>query len=153
MNYRNLQAAIQLVMAQAQPYAIKATPAELQVVTQNKPWLQSDRHAVRNGLESVLYAALDVLGLQRFQLPTEYVAAVICSAVHPVNWMIACIYLSDQNITNLDVKAGYGQTRDLMNPEKLFSVVLLASAQAESINSKLVDDFKKAMELEVEEDV
>lgn len=151
MNYRNLQAAIQLVLAQAQPYAIKATPAELKVVTQSSPWLQSDRHAVRNGLESVMYAALDVLGLQRFQLPTEYVAAVIVTAVSPVNWMIACIYLSDQNITNLDVKAGYGQTRELMNPERLFSVVLLAAAQAEIIGTKLVEDFKIAMELELEE--
>jgi len=150
MNRANLNAALQLVISESAPYNIKISQAELQVVTQSSPWIQTDKVLVRNALQAILNAGVDIMGLQRFQLPTEYVAAVIVAAVHPGNWKIASIYLSNGNMTELDVKAGYAEERVIMNPDRLFSTVLLAAAEADIIGYNVEKAFKEALEVEVE---
>ena len=53
-------------------------------------WLGGERHTVRRVMDAVLYGALDALGLQRFELSAEYIAAWIALIVHPTNYEVAC---------------------------------------------------------------
>lgn len=152
MNKQMLQACLQCVISESQPYAIKATTAEIKVATQKQLWVQSDRILIRNALEAVLNSGVDTLGLQRFILPAEYIASVIAIVVSPVNWKIACIHLSNTNVTTLDVMAGYAEQKIPMNPNTLFSIVLLAAAESDAVNINLETSFASAIELENETD-
>ena len=68
-------------------------PAEdLRALRQDAHWLNSERHVVRRTMDSVLYGALDALGLHRFSLPCEYIACWIAMVVSPCNWMVCCAW-------------------------------------------------------------
>jgi len=110
-------------------------------------WVGSDKTTVRNALNAALYAGVDVLGFERFKLPAEYVAAVIAICVKAVNWKMASIYMSDSQLTELDVLAGYQEERVPVNADRLFGLVLKCKAQAEQINIVLETAFAEAREL------
>lgn len=61
---------------------------------QNNLWMRGERTRAERSLAQVLYGALDVMGLPRFDLPAEFVAASIAKFVHPVNWQAAADFLS-----------------------------------------------------------
>lgn len=55
-------------------------------------WLAADRHIIRRALDALLYGALDAIGIQRFMLSAEYIAAFIALVVHPSNHLVACAW-------------------------------------------------------------
>lgn len=63
---------------------------ELDFVMSNRLWLLGDRNRARRALESIVYGGLDVVGLPRFAIPAEFIAAGIALYVHPVNLQLAC---------------------------------------------------------------
>lgn len=150
MNQDFIRACINVVLKTSRPYSIKATTADIELVNQEGIWVAGDRAIVRNGLEAILNAGIDVLGLQRIQLPAEYIAATIVTAVHPVNWLIACNYLEDANITKVDALAGYAEQREPFSAKQLFSLCLLANVQDDQLEMNIRNKFRAAMELEME---
>ena len=70
-------------MISSQVEKANVDPLGLKVLRQPTMWLSSDRSTVRNTFDNMLFQSLDMLGLPRFILPVEYVAAAIVSFVHP----------------------------------------------------------------------
>lgn len=147
-----LEACIRVVLQSAQPYSINASSAEIQVVTQKDIWVGADRSLVQRGLEAVLFSSIEVMNLQRFTMPTEFLAATIVVAVYPVNWKLACIYMSDYTGTELEVLAGYASARERVTPDKLFALCMLCEAQYELVNRVIVNELNLARNIEEVED-
>lgn len=57
------------------------------------PWLGSDRNRVTVALNTLLSGVLDAAGVERFNLPAEWVAAAIAVFVSPINIQLACRYV------------------------------------------------------------
>lgn len=149
MNYQYLEACLNTVLGEVKPYSVTASPAEIQVVTQDEMWIGKDRPLVRNALQSVMYAGLDVMGLQRSQLAAEYIACCIVICAKEVNWKIACNYISDDVTTRLDVITGYKEEREQVTDSQLFAMCIAARDKAEEVGINLADAFAEAMEMEV----
>lgn len=65
---------------------------DYKLLTQSTPWTGIDRQRVSRTIQSVCYALLDVLGIPRFDVPAEYLGAVLSIFVHKSNLMLACVY-------------------------------------------------------------
>ena len=93
----------------------------LKVLSQPIMWTNSDRSTVRNTFDNLLFQSLDLLGLPRFILPVEYVAAGIVSFVHPVNYFTACLWSESHGSTTdeLSLDGEY----DRFSGRQLFAVV------------------------------
>ena len=96
-------------------------PLGLKVLRQSTMWVTSERSTVRNTFDNMLFQSLDMLGLPRFILPVEYVAAAIVSFVHPVNFFTACLW-SESHGSTTDEMALDGEY-DRFSARQLFSVV------------------------------
>lgn len=70
------------------------TPQDFDFLVLGKPWVANERSRVRQVVEAAVYGTLDYLGLPRFQVPAEFVAASIAYYVHPVNMMVACTVMN-----------------------------------------------------------
>ena len=93
----------------------------LKVLSQDQMWTTSDRSTVRNTFDNLLFQSLDLLGLPRFILPVEYVAAGIVCFVHPVNYFTACLW-SESHGSTTDELALEGDY-DRFSGRQLFAVV------------------------------
>ena len=70
------------------------TDTEWDLATGKNAWVGGDRQIVRRALEALTYGSIDVVGLPRFDIPAEYVAAVIAHFVAPINMLVACNFMS-----------------------------------------------------------
>ncbi len=68
-------------------------PDDLKLVMGNTSWRNNERNMVIRNLDTLMYGTMDVLGLPRFMVPAEYVAATIAMFVHPCNLMVACMWM------------------------------------------------------------
>ena len=89
-------------------------------LTGDKLWLAVDRNRAMRCLQSVIYGALDYVGFPRVPAPAEFVAAVICYFVHPVNIQSACSIMDRVEFSDCVIS---GQTRELTS-DLLFAFVL-----------------------------
>jgi hypothetical protein len=55
-------------------------------------WVASERARMTQLIHTVINASVDSMGLPRFNLPAEYIAAGIAMFIHPVNAHAACIF-------------------------------------------------------------
>lgn len=73
-------------------------------LTSERLWIALDRARARKCIEAVVYGSLDALGLPRFAVPAEMVAASIVYFVHPSNLRFACLVMEgcqfSENIIN-----------------------------------------------------
>ena len=65
-------------------------PDEFEFLITPKVWIATDRAQARRVVESSVYGTLDYLGLPRFDVPGEFIAACIAYYVSPVNTLFAC---------------------------------------------------------------
>lgn len=73
--------------------ALGILPSDLQTTLGKLPWQANERHLVTKTLDILMYGTMDLLGLPRFQVPAEYVAATIAMFVQPLNLMVACRWM------------------------------------------------------------
>jgi len=101
-------------------------------------WLSSDRNRMTAVLHSVINASIDSMGLPRFTLPAEYIAAGICVFVAPNNSFAACIWAPvSPSAEALGRMAGTAST----NPEQLFALVI--QMYADPTRSQAREQFSK----------
>lgn len=62
---------------------------DLEFLTRDTPWINTDRSRARRCIESATYGAIDYLGLPRMAVPAEFIAGVIAFFVKPVNTLTA----------------------------------------------------------------
>ena len=103
----------------------------MKVLGQPIMWLASDRATVRNTFDNLVFQSLDLLGLPRFILPVEYVAAAIVSFVHPVNYLTACLW-SESHGSTTDELALDGEY-DRFSARQLYAVVCNVYARHDGV--------------------
>lgn len=103
------------------------TEDDLALTTGDVPWTTSDRNRVRKTLDSFIYGVIEDLGLPRFELPAEYIAAVISTFVAPVNYFPACSWITAR-MSNEELSTGIKGTTpqgfERVTPEQLFAIVV-----------------------------
>ena len=74
--------------------AFGISESDYKLVTGPKPWLAVDRRRVERVLDTLLHGTVDIIGMDRFEIPVEYIAAVYATFVSPSNLMVACSWRS-----------------------------------------------------------
>lgn len=95
---------------------------DYKLVTGNKPWLGSDRQRVSRAIQSLSYGVLDILGIPRYDVPAEYVGAVLAIFVHPANLQLSCVYAD--RVKTVDDMLCPDAEGDVVSPSSLFALVL-----------------------------
>lgn len=73
--------------------ALAILPEDFELVCATVPYVGADRHRVTNVLTSLIWGTLDVVGLPRIEVPTEFIASVISVFVSPGNLAVACRWM------------------------------------------------------------
>lgn len=73
------------------------TIEDLKLITGQGYFVNSNRSRVEQVFKSLVYGTIDALGLPRFKIPAEYIAACIAFYVHPNNHHVACSWFQTPN--------------------------------------------------------
>ena len=73
-------------------------PQDVKRVTGGIPWNRDERLIVIRTLDALMFGTMDLLALPRFQVPAEYVAAVVSMFVHPCNLMVASMWMATSGL-------------------------------------------------------
>src|SRR5205807_2557862 len=96
VRFQTALASIKLIQASA---VLDLTEDDFDFLTSNKVWIATDRSRARRCVEACVYGTLDFVGYPRFPAPVEFIAAVIASYVHPVNFQTACLIMEGADFT------------------------------------------------------
>lgn len=124
------------------------TLEERTLLFQRVPWNVEDRRVVRSSLEKVVLDSIGFMGLPSFELPAEYVAAVITAMVAPVNFMAACSWTAGGHVfaTELQNTADPGLLGwERARPHQLFAMVLELAGDPHfgKLKSQLISSMKQ----------
>lgn len=100
---------------------IGVSQADFDLLTGNAPWLPTDRNRMHVTLNALLNLSCDCLGVPRFQLPAEYVAAGIAVFVNPINSQSIC-RIMERSASAADI--GGGNSTDSCSAEQLFALTV-----------------------------
>ncbi len=133
--YRTAHALLTMICTQVDQSQVD--PVGLRVLRRSTLWLSSERNIVRNTFDGLLFQSLDMLGLPRFVLPIEYVAAAIVAFVHPVNFFTACLWSESHGATTdeLALEGDY----DRFSARQLFAVVCNVYAENDGVGPGTFD--------------
>ena len=112
--------------------SIGITITDFQKLTSNVPWHGSDRARVSQTFKSLLYTTMDSLGVPRFQVPVEWIAANIAVFVAPINIQVACRFFE---VSQTAEAMGRGVDEvDSCSSKQLFALVqqLLSAPESSS---------------------
>ena len=108
-----------------------------------KPWLANERARARLVVESAVYGTLDYLGMPRFAVPAEFIAAAIAYYVHPVNCMYASSIFDGAEWTENVIN---GIERPVRSQE-IFAMVLRVKAGDETPIETKFKEVKKRLKV------
>lgn len=124
LNLSTAQGAMKLVQGRSYAAVLDAlgvSKEEMALVTGDSVWIGADRSSVRRVLDNLAAGVMDLVGVGRFEMPAEYIAAVIVNFVAPVNVMLACRwYESARSSEHLQGASTVGA--DVVRPERLFAL-------------------------------
>jgi len=134
MQYKVARGAMAMIAAQAENGSLDSlgvTREDFKKLTSNLPWLASDRARMTQVFFSMMSSTQDVVGVQRIQLPAEYIAAGIALFVAPVNVHGACVFGSRG--AKPAEEMGRMATTEAVTADRLFALVMqLYSSQRQS---------------------
>ena len=115
--------------------SLGVTREDYGLVTGPAPWTGVDRQRVRQTIDAFSAGVMDLVGVARFEMPAEYLAAVVATFVHPVNIMVACRWLENQRPA--DYLQGASSTPVTVDPAEVFCLVcdLLDDDRASKVRS------------------
>lgn len=109
------------------------TEKEWEILTGPKVWKGVQRPLVKKLLDNLIYGVIDTLGIGRFQVPAEYVSAIVVTFCSVPNWFPACSWLGNyhraEEIGNFD--GAVTQPTDGLEkctPQQLFALCLEIAA-------------------------
>lgn len=107
-------------------------------------WSTTDRPRVRRVLDAYLYGCVDALGLPRFELPAEYVAAIIAVFVHPCNYFAACTWITgavsqEELLSGKSGKVPEGFEK--VKPSQLFAIII----ELQTKSTEVAKSYEKKM--------
>lgn len=100
------------------------TEADCKLVGGRTPWVARDRGTVTRALDTFCAGVLDLCAVARFELPAEYIAAVIYSVVHPINYHTACVWMSGGRRSADDLVQG-GSLGEVISAQTLFALLCM----------------------------
>ena len=103
------------------------------------PWASHERPQVRQTLDALSASVMDMVGVARFEMPAEYIAAVIVSFVHPHNIMTACRWMENQR--SGASLAGASSDAEMVDPAQIF--VLCCDLYSSDDGSEIRHRFEK----------
>jgi len=135
------------VMSQIAQYAsadfdsLGILPQDYDLAHGDAPWIRDQRLRVVKTLEALMFGTLDVMGVSRFALPAEYVAAIIATFVSPCNRMVACQWIAENGSTiaraqDLAAQGIQASQVDKCQPSKLFALVCLLTENDASTEAR-----------------
>mgnify|MGYP000379810389 CR=1 FL=1 len=96
------------------------TPEEFKLLVGPAQWLGTDRNGVRKSLDACMAGGMDLAGVPRFEMPAEYIAAVIRAFVSPNNIHKACAWMENQRPA--EAIAGASSSPETVSPAQLFAL-------------------------------
>lgn len=112
---------------------IGITPTQFKTVTGSTPWVGKDREQVVRILNAMIGGTIDVIGLLRFEVPAEYVAACIAMFVHPGNVMVACRWMEGGSENQELARDGEAGGTEKCTASQLFALVLMMREDGECV--------------------
>ncbi len=108
-------------------------PQDMQTIQGNIPWNGSQRTLVVRTLETLMFSSLDIMGIPRFSVPAEYVAAAITMFVHPSNILVASVWMESgrQSADALGNPVSASINREEVDAQQIFSLVLQLAGSSE----------------------
>lgn len=113
--------------------AIGVPRPDLEALVGHKLWLASDRHRVRRALDALMQGSLDHLGISRFPLSAEFVAAWIALVVSPSNHMVAAAWYHNAQASEsmLVSDPEVAPIQDGLRADQILELVIAALAEKE----------------------
>lgn len=99
---------------------MSVTQEDYERVTGEKAWVAVERERVRRTLDNLGAALMDVLGVPRFEMPAEYIAAVVVTFVSPTNIHTACRWM--EGMRAAEALAGATTTPADVSPSQVFAL-------------------------------
>jgi len=90
----------------------------------DEPWLATDRNRMTSVLNTMINASVDAMGLPRFDLPAEYIAAGIALFVAPVNVHGCCVFAARGAKPTEEMGRGTQSSTEAVSPDRLFALVI-----------------------------
>lgn len=114
-------------------------------LTGDAPWMSSDRNRMTATLNTLLNASVDALGLPRFNLPAEFVAAGISVFVQPINVHAAAAFCGNSGSVEDGAR---GTIVSPATPEQIFAlcVMLYGSQGRNSARAQFEKNTKLAID-------
>ncbi|AJK28331.1 putative minor capsid protein [Eel River basin pequenovirus] len=135
VNVAMIRAAMNLIAeghANSDLIAANVTPANYRVFTGDQFWTGAERGVVTKVMEGLCYGVCDIQQIPRFELPAEYMAAVIRTFVSPCNYHSACHWMSRTKSASVE---GIDGTENVTPGELYAALLQLASADEENPES------------------
>lgn len=105
------------------------TEADYKKFVGSGQWIAADRGRMSQVLSALLYGATDALGMPRFELPAEYVAAGIAVWVSGVNMSLACEWAPNSGEAAQLARSGFFEKP---TTKQLFALVQMALAEKDA---------------------
>lgn len=119
-----------------------------------RPWRREEMSRIMRTITCILFGTLEVQGVPKIVVPSEFVAAHVVACVHPGNRMIACIWLAQERQTGagaLELAQRHEQPSqyDPTSADHLFALVCLLTDTSEANMAR--DRFREKLGLRIEE--
>lgn len=122
-------------------------PEDFRLVTMNAPYVGADRHRVNHVLGSLIWGTLDVVGLPRIEVPTEFIASVISVFVAPGNIAVACRWMEAGKAAE-DLAAG--GSLEPVTASQLFALCCMLASDAPAAAARWEQRTGRAVERTLE---
>ena len=101
--------------------SLGVTEEDYKLTTGSAPWTGMDRQRVRQTIDAFAAGIMDLVGVARFEMPAEYMAAVVATFVHPTNAMVACRWL--EHYRPSEFLQGASSSPVTVDPAEVFCLV------------------------------
>jgi len=149
MQYKVARGAMALIAHQCKNGDLDSmgvTLEDFKKLTSHTPWLAPDRNRMNQVFNSIMSGTMDVVGVPRFQMPAEYIAAGIAMFVAPINIHVACRFM-ERIPTAESLGRGLDQA-DMCTAQQLFSLVVQLVADPETSHAKVLFERNTQMRIE-----
>ena len=102
--------------------SLGVSEADVRVVQGRAPWAASERARITRTLDTLVYGAMDLMGIPRFPVSAEHGAAAIYLYVDGANTMAACRWLADAKSAE-ELMGESGLETERVTPSKLLALV------------------------------
>lgn len=112
------------------------------------PWSSLERSQMCQVGMALTQGAAHQLGLPPFDMPAEWVAAVIATFVHPSNVYAACHYLASSGMVGVEEMGRPMSKPEAVLPQRLFALVLQLVASPQRSSARAMFEKKTGIALE-----